>query len=90
MDDIDFDRLMEIQRMTASSILRESEVDNKIKILDILNNLSMRKGAKIQVEAVILEAGLEGLAESEVLSTIDALKHDSLIIEPEVGYVQLT
>jgi len=86
----DFDRLMEIQRKTASSIRLESEVDNKIKILDILNSLSGPKGKKIQVEEVILEAGVQGLSESEVLNTIDSLKRDRLIKEPDVGYIQFT
>ncbi|NQU98048.1 hypothetical protein HQ533_01150 [Candidatus Woesearchaeota archaeon] len=90
MDDSDFDRLMEIQRMTASSIRQESEVDNKIKILDILNEFTASKGKKILVEAVIIEAGIQGLAESEVMTTLDALKSDGTVKEPEPGYVQLT
>lgn len=90
MDDFDFDRLMEIQRMTASRIRQESEVDNKIKILDIINDLTTTKGKKVQVEGLIIEAGVEGLAESEVITTIDALKSDGLIKEPESGYIQLT
>ena len=90
MDDFDFDRLMEIQRMTASRIRQESEVDNKIKILDIINDLTTTKGKKVQVEGLIIEAGIEGLAESEVITTIDALKSDGLIKEPESGYIQLT
>lgn len=89
MDDSDFDRLMEIQRMTAASIRQESEVDNKIKILDILNGLTATKGKKIQVEEVIIEAGIQGLAEAEVMSTLDALKADRMVKEPEIGYVQL-
>ncbi|MFH1589130.1 MAG: hypothetical protein ABIB43_01020 [archaeon] len=90
MDDTDFDRLMEIQRTTASSIRQESEVDNKIKILDILNELTTTKGKKVQVEEVIIEAGIQGLGEAEVLATLDALKSDGMIREPDIGYVQLT
>ncbi|MBC8494949.1 hypothetical protein H8D36_02235 [archaeon] len=90
MDDFDFDKLMEIQRMTASRIRQESEVDNKIKILDILNDLTTRPGKKIQVEAVILEGAAQGLAESEVLATLDALTSDGMLIKPDIGYVQLS
>ncbi|MFH1770490.1 MAG: hypothetical protein ABH828_02945 [archaeon] len=89
MDDTDFDRLMEIQRMTASSIRQESEVDNKIKILNILNDMTTSKSKKIQVEEVIIEAGIQGLGEAEVMATLDALKSDGMLKEPEVGYVQL-
>ncbi|MBU1201747.1 MAG: hypothetical protein KJ583_00925 [Nanoarchaeota archaeon] len=85
----DFDRLMEIQRSMASRIRLESEVDNKIKILDILNSLSGPKGKKIQVEEVIIEAGIQGLSEAEVIATIDSLKRDRLVREPEIGFIQL-
>ena len=85
----DFERLMEIQRMTATRIRQESEVDNKIKVLDILNDLTATKGKKIQVEEVIIEAGIQGLGESEVMAVLDSLKSDGMIREPEVGYVQL-
>jgi len=85
----DFDRLMEIQRSMASIIRLESEVDNKIKILDILNSLSGPKGKKIQVEEVIIEAGIQGLSEAEVIATIDSLKRDRLVREPEIGFIQL-
>ncbi len=85
----DFDRLMEIQRRTASRIRQETEVDNKIKILDIMNNLSALKGKKVQVEAIILEAGMQGMSEDDTIATLDSLKRDRLVIEPEVGYVKL-
>lgn len=73
----------------ASRIRLESEVDNKIKILDILNSLSGPKGKKIQVEEVIIEAGIQGLSEAEVIATIDSLKRDRLVREPEIGFIQL-
>lgn len=90
MDDMDFDRLMEIQRMTASRIRQESEVDNKIKIMDILNELTATKGKKIQVEEVIIESGTQGLSESETMNLLDSLKNDGILERPEPGYVQLT
>ncbi|MFC2134636.1 hypothetical protein ACFLTH_08480 [Bacteroidota bacterium] len=86
----DFEKLMEIQRMTATRIRQESEVDNKIKVLDIINELTATKGKKVQVEEIIIEAGMQGLGESEVLATIDQLKSDGMLREPETGYVQLT
>lgn len=84
----DFDRLMEIQRMTADRIRQESQVDNKIKVLDILNSLASG-GKRIQVEQVIVEAELEGLGEAEVMATLDQLKDDGIIRMPEAGYVEL-
>jgi DNA replicative helicase MCM subunit Mcm2 (Cdc46/Mcm family) len=89
MDDTDFDRLMQIQRMTASRIRQESEVDNKIKILDIITSLTSFKKPKVQIEEVIIEANVQGLAEAEVMATIDELKKDHLVREPEPGYISL-
>ncbi len=86
----DFDKLMEIQRFTASRIRHEAEVDNKIIVLNILSDLSSTKGPKVQIEELMIEASAQGLTESDVTNTIDALKKDDLVIEPEQGYVQLT
>ncbi len=86
----DFDRLIEIQRMTASSLRLENEVDNKIKLLDIISNLTAGKGGgRIPMEAVIIEADMEGVSESQVNSTISALKRDRLVSEPEPGFIRL-
>jgi len=51
--------------------------------------LSGPKGKKIQVEEVIIEAGIQGLSEAEVIATIDSLKRDRLVREPEIGFIQL-
>ena len=85
----DFDRLMEVQRMTASLIRQEAEVDNKIKIIEIVTDLSASRNGKVQVEEVLIEADIQGLSEEEVLATIDSLKRDGLVQEPEVGFVQM-
>jgi|TARA_B100000315_G_C14367414_1_gene491310 DNA replicative helicase MCM subunit Mcm2 (Cdc46/Mcm family) len=85
----DFDRLMEIQKLTADRIKRESEVDNKIKILDILNELVISKGKKMQVEELIIEASIRGLSEAEVMDSLNSLKRDGLVKELDMGFVQL-
>jgi len=84
----DFDRLIEIQRMTASKIRQEAEVDNKVKLLGILSDLASSK-RRIQVEEVIIEAGMQGMSEGAVMSTLNALKLDRLLSEPEPGIIKL-
>ena len=84
----EFDRLMEIQRFTALKIRQEAEVDNKIIVLNIVTDLSSRRG-KVQVEEIIIEAEAQGLIEIDVMSTINTLKKDGLLREPEEGYVEL-
>ncbi len=85
----DFDRLMEIQRFTASRIRQEAEVDNKIKVLEIISDLADKRG-RVQIEAIIIEAYAQGLSESEVLSIIDSIKKDGVLKEVEQGFVQLS
>ena len=85
----DFDRLMEIQRMTASNIRQESEVDNKIKVLEILADLSV-SNKRIQIEEIIIEAGIRGLTESEVMNTLKQLESDRIIKRYSDGYIEMT
>jgi len=76
---LDFDEIMRIQRLMASNIANENEVDNKLKIIDIINNLVGHKKF-VQVEEIILEAGYESISENLTLEILDDLARDSVII----------
>jgi DNA replicative helicase MCM subunit Mcm2 (Cdc46/Mcm family) len=84
----DFNDLLRIQRMMASTIIQESSVDSKIKLLDLINKLVTDRNRKVQTETVLIEAENEGFSEAEVLHLIDELIEDNLIIQPEVGYLK--
>jgi DNA replicative helicase MCM subunit Mcm2 (Cdc46/Mcm family) len=90
LDANEFDELLKIQRMMATRIVEETSVDNKIKLLDIINDLVTPANKKVQVEQVIIEAETQGLTESEVMRLLDELKKDHLIVEPETGFIQKT
>jgi DNA replicative helicase MCM subunit Mcm2 (Cdc46/Mcm family) len=72
----------------ASTIIQESSVDSKIKLLDLINKLVTDRNRKVQTETVLIEAENEGFSEAEVLHLIDELIEDNLIIQPEVGYLK--
>ena len=87
MDQNDFNELLRIQRMMASRIIQETSVDNKIKLLDLINKLVTDRNRKVQKETIIIEAQLEGFSEEETLRLIDELIKDHLIVEL-AGYVK--
>lgn len=88
MDQNDFNDLLRIQRMMASRIIQETTVDNKIKLLDLINKLITDRNRKVQTETIILEAQMEGFTEDETIRLIDELIGDHLIMEPEPGYIK--
>ena len=88
MDNNDFNELLRIQRMMAGRIIQESSVDNKIKLLDLVNKLVTDRNRKVQKETVILEAQAEGFSEEETTRLLDELIEDDMLAEPEAGYVK--
>ena len=88
MDQSDFDEIIRRQNMMLRSVADESETDSKIKLMDIINDLVTHRNRKAHKEAVILEAGMQGIPESEVERVLALLKEDHMIIEPEPGFIK--
>ena len=78
MANSDFEDLMRIQRMMASRVAQEVEVDNKIKLLDIIRDMPEGKRG-IPVEKILVEARIQGLTDSETMRLLDMLKSDGLL-----------
>jgi len=79
VDRLDFDEIVRIQNLMASSIARENEVNNKLEILEIISQLKGKKKF-VQVEEVIVEAKYNNVSEDEVLKILDELEKDNVII----------
>jgi hypothetical protein len=90
MDEDEFNELLKIQRSMASRIIRETAVDDKLKIYDIIKRMVTDKNNQVQTEMVILECQAEGFGENEVIRMMDELKRDHMLVESEVGYVKLS
>jgi DNA replicative helicase MCM subunit Mcm2 (Cdc46/Mcm family) len=90
MNPSDFEELLRTQRMMASKIIEENSFDAKIKLLEIIRNMTTSKNKKIHTEAVIYEAQVEGLSEGDIIGFLDELKRDNLVIEPDEGFIKLT
>jgi len=87
LDGSEFDDVMRLQKQLASSMLDDFELDSKIKILTIFDELVGSK-KKIQTEKLLIEAEHHGMSEFEIASIVDKLKRDGLLFEPQPGYLQ--
>jgi len=87
LDGTDFEDVMRLQKRLASSMLDEFELDSKIKILTIFDEVAGSK-KKVQTEKIMIEAENHGMGEFEITSIIEKLKRDGLIFEPQPGYLQ--
>jgi len=90
LDESEFENLLRIQRQMASSIINEAEIDVKIRLLNIIDDMLKGKKKKVQVEQILIEGQLEGFTENDVRQTLQKLKDDNLIVEPEIGFIQKT
>lgn len=88
MDESEFEDIMRRQNMMLRSVADESETDSKIKLMSIINDLVTDRNKKVHKEAVIIEAGMQGMPESEVERVLVLLKDDHMIIEPELGFIR--
>jgi len=88
MDQADFDDLIRRQNMMLRSVADESETDSKIKLMDIINNMVTDRNKKVHKEAILIEAQIEGMSESEADRVMDMLKLDHMIVEPEPGFIR--
>jgi len=87
LDDVEFDEVMRLQKQLASSMMNDFELDSKIKLLTIFDDVASGK-RKVQTEKILVEAEHQGMSEMEILSVIEKLKKDGLLFEPQPGYLQ--
>jgi DNA replicative helicase MCM subunit Mcm2 (Cdc46/Mcm family) len=88
LDGTEFDDVVRLQKQLASSMLDDFELDSKIKILTIIDEIAGPGRKKIHTEKLLIEAENRGMSEFEVTSIIEKLKRDGLVIEPQPGYLQ--
>ena len=85
-----FEEIIKIQQMMSQKLMKEGKVDEKIKILDIINEMSRGSNKQIQVERIAIEAKLRGILETEITNILEELRKDGLIKRVGEGYIQRT
>ena len=83
-----FDELMNLQRQMASRIVQESDDDLKLKLMDIVNEFAGTANKKVQVEQIIVEAGVQGVEEDDTLRVLEELVDIGFLVRPEDGFVK--
>jgi DNA replicative helicase MCM subunit Mcm2 (Cdc46/Mcm family) len=87
LDGTEFDDVMRLQKQLQNSMMDDFELDAKIKVLTLFDELAGSK-KKIHTEKLLIEAEHHGMGEFEVSSVIEKLKRDGLLYEPQPGYLQ--
>ncbi len=83
-----FNELMKIQNQIQKGLLREQELDNKISVLSLINELTSGPKETVQKESLIIEAANKGISEEDLNKEIDKLEKDNIIFEPNPGYIK--
>ena len=73
--------------MMADAVAREQQTDNKIKVMNIINDLVTGPKENVQKEAVLIESQAEGLTERQTEQIIEELKDDNFLVE-KAGYLR--
>jgi hypothetical protein len=85
---MDFNKLMEYQNMLQERLRTEQQIDRKIELLSVINQLTMGPKNLVQKEHLILEAQSQGFTESEIDILVDKLIKENIIYEPMPGYIK--
>ena len=85
MNQKDIESIIKLQTDLSTRIINESRIDNKIKLLNITNQLRKKTLLK---EQLILIAGEEGMLEDQILEAIDDLLQDRMLEEKD-GYIKI-
>ena len=84
---MEFDKLMDYQNMVQKRLRKEQQLDMKIDVLSIINQLTLGPKNLVQVEQVILEGTSRGMSEEDVHDFIDKLVSENIIYRPAPGYL---
>lgn len=85
---MDIEKLMHYQNMLQKSLRKEQQVDKKIELLSIINQLTFGPKNLVQKEEVIIEATQRGFTEKEVDFYLQELVKENIIFESSPGYIK--
>jgi DNA replicative helicase MCM subunit Mcm2 (Cdc46/Mcm family) len=85
---MEFDKLLEYQNMVHNRLRNEQQMDKKIELLTIINQLTVGPKNIVQKEQIIVEALSRGFTEEEIDKLLDKLIEDKIIYEDSPGYIK--
>lgn len=88
METSDFNELMKYQNLLQQKLRKASQVDRKIELLSIINQLTIGPKNLVQKERIILEANSRGFSSFEIEKYLAELSKDNIIFESSPGYIR--
>ena len=85
---MEFDNLMEYQKMIRKNLRTEQTTDRKIDLLSIINQLTSGPKNIVQVEQIIIEATSRGFTAEETRNIVDILIEENIIFESSPGLIK--
>ena len=85
---MDFDKLLQYQKMLQQSIREEQHEDRKIELLSIINQLTSGPKNLVQREQIIVEGSTRGFTEDEITQIREDLIAERIIYESSPGYIK--
>lgn len=85
---MEFDNLMEYQKMIRKNLRTEQTTDRKIDLLSIINQLTSGPKNIVQVEQIIIEATSRGFTAEETRNIVDNLIEENIIFESSPGLIK--
>lgn len=88
MNEDDFQEIIRVQQLMSQRLLQEHKTDNKIDLLNLINEMTENGKKPVQVEGLLIEAQLQNITEREATNLLEELERDQLITRPKTGWVQ--
>jgi DNA replicative helicase MCM subunit Mcm2 (Cdc46/Mcm family) len=85
---MDFDKLLQYQKMLQQSLKDEQLEDRKIELLSIINQLTSGPKNLVQREQIIVEASSRGFTEDEIGLILEDLISEKIIYESSPGFIK--
>ena len=82
---MDFDKLIEYQNNMKKRLTKEVDLNKKLQVLSIINQMSSEPSTIIKKQQVISECEKEGLTSEEVNRYIRSLINDRIVYEYSSG-----
>lgn len=89
MNEDEFQEIIRVQQLMAQRIVQERQTDNKIALLNIVNELTENGRKRVHTEGVLFEAQQQNILEREATRLLDELEKDHLI-KQKAGFVERT
>jgi hypothetical protein len=89
MREDELDELMRVQRSMATRLRQENALDQKVKLLSIIQGLNPDRKGRILSEQIMVESVNEGFVEDEVDRLLDELETDGYLKRVDQGIMIL-